>query len=196
MAAGPLVAQHEDYRSFTLVTSSPFSACGRHGASDNFPTISRFTRCTVPLPHANHCRHLEDAVAGAQMPPEDVLGLRRPLSATELLPLLAHAVQAGHDPAANNLPFRLAEDGRHLDHRTTHRRRAVDRLLVGIEGDVGSIEFGQGIRHVENAAPQPGQWTTPSEHRTVAVPRLCASRRMRSADPGLSRRLLCIPTHI
>ena len=54
-------------------------------------------------------------------------------------------------------------------------------LFVGIEGDVGSIEFGQGIRHVENAAPQPGQWATPSEHRTVAVPRLCASRRMRRA---------------
>ena len=196
MAAGPLVAQQEDYRSFTLVTSSPFSACGRHGASDNFPDHLPLHSLHSATAEANHCRHLEDAVAGAQMPPDDVLGLRRHLPATELLPLLAHAVQAGHNPAANNLPFRLAEDGRHLDHRTTHRRRAVDRLLVGIEGDVGSIEFGQGIRHVENAAPQPGQWTTPSEHRTVAVPRLCASRRMRSADPGLSRRLLCIPTPI
>ena len=40
---------------------------------------------------------------GAQMPPDGVLDLRRHLRATELLPLLAHAVETGKNPAANDL---------------------------------------------------------------------------------------------
>jgi hypothetical protein len=43
------------------------------------------------------------------------------------------------DPAANDLPFLLAEHGRHLDHGSPHRRCAVDGLLVGIERRTSSI---------------------------------------------------------
>ena len=59
--------------------------------------ISLFTRCTVPLPHADQRRHLQYAVPGAQMRPDGVLDLGRYLGAAELLALLAHTIQAGSD---------------------------------------------------------------------------------------------------
>jgi hypothetical protein len=68
--------------------------------------------------------------------------------------LLAHAVEAGEDPAPNDLPLLLAEHRRHLDHGSAHWRGAVDGLLDGMESDSGSIEFGDGICDVKNAAPQ------------------------------------------
>jgi hypothetical protein len=77
------------------------------------------------------------------------------LRAAELLTLLAHAVETGTDPAAYNLPFLLAEDGRHLDHGPSHRRSAVDRLLIGVEGNASSIRFRKGIGDEENAASKP-----------------------------------------
>ena len=49
----------------------------------------------------------------------------------------------------------FAEHGRHLDHGSSPWRGAVDGLLVGIEGNASSIEFGQGICHVQNASAQP-----------------------------------------
>ena len=61
-----------------------------HTISANFPAISRFTRCSVPLPT-----------------PTSVATLRIPLPALGVLdrrwPLLAHTVEAGDDPAANDL---------------------------------------------------------------------------------------------
>jgi hypothetical protein len=42
-------------------------------------------------------RHFQDAIPGAQMPPDGVLDLRWHLRAAELLPLLAHAVETGKD---------------------------------------------------------------------------------------------------
>ena len=68
-------------------------------------------------------------------------GARRHLRAAELLPLLAHAVETGKNPAANDLPLLLAEHRRHLDHGASHRRGAVDSLLVGIEGNTSSTQF-------------------------------------------------------
>ena len=66
-----------------------------------------------------------------------------------------YAVDTSMDPAANDLPFLLAEHGRHLDHGSPHRRCAVDGLLVGIERRTSSIQFGGGVCHMENAASKP-----------------------------------------
>jgi hypothetical protein len=121
------------------------------------------------------------------MPPDGALGLRRHLRTTQLLTLLAHTIKAGENPAANDLPLLLAEHRRHLDHGSPHRRSAVDRLLIGVEGNAGSIEFGEGVCHVENAAPQSvdgphHQDIKPSPHRVpehrvecgTLIPALCA----------------------
>jgi hypothetical protein len=88
------------------------------------------------------------------MPPDGVLGLRRHLGAAQLLALRPDAVQPGIDPAANDLPLLFTEHACHLDHGAATRRGAVDGLLVGIEGNASSIEFGQGVYDVENAASQ------------------------------------------
>ena len=75
-----------------------------HAAFANSPAISRFTRCTVPLP---------TPTIAATLPALRCSGcclyLRRHLGAAELLPLLANAVEAGKDPTADDLPFLLAE---------------------------------------------------------------------------------------
>ena len=104
---------------------------------------------------ANQCCHLEYAIPRAQMLPDRLLQVGRHLGAAELLPLLAHTVETGTDPAAYNLPFLLAEDGRHLDQGPPHRRSAVDRLQIGVEGNASSIRFRQGIGDEENAASKP-----------------------------------------
>ena len=106
---------------------------------------------------SNHCRHLEDAVAGAQM----LAGLRSSVFGDPFgRPSFFPCWRTRFRPAMTLLQIISRSGSPKTDAiwiiALTHRRRAVDRLLVGIEGDVGSIEFGQGIRHVENAAPQPG----------------------------------------
>ena len=45
---------------------------------------------------------------------------------------------------------------------------AVDPLLVAIQADAGSIEFRQGIRHVEDAAPKPID--RPDHQNVIATP--------------------------
>ena len=53
------------------------------------------------------------------------------------------------------MPARRFEHRCHLDHGPTHRRGAVDSLLVGIEGSTSSIQFRQCVCDVKDAAPQP-----------------------------------------
>ena len=81
-------------------------------------TISLPTRCTVPLTH--HPRQLQDAMSGAQMPPDGIPHFRRDLSAPEPLALLAHTLQAGDDPAEQHRSFLFAKYGRYLDHCPAH----------------------------------------------------------------------------
>jgi hypothetical protein len=154
MAAGPLVAQPEDYRSFTLVTSSPVSACARHAAFANSPAISRFTRCTVPLPTPTNAATLRmpfPALRCLLMAPSvfgDTFGRPSffPCWRTRSRPArtLSRMIDLSCSP----------EHGRHLDHGSPHRRGTVDGLLVGIERHASSVEFRQGIGHVENTARQ------------------------------------------
>jgi hypothetical protein len=142
----------------------------RHAISIGCSAISRSTRCTVPLPTptiaatlsmpcpAFRCSRMAASIFGDS------------LWAAELLPLLAHAIETGKYPAGNDLPFLLAEYRRHLDHRAAHWGCAVDGLLVGIEADAGSIEFGQGICHMKDAPPKSvdgphHQDIEPSPHR-------------------------------
>jgi hypothetical protein len=151
VAAGPLVAQHEYYRKLTFVTSGPiFYVAPVTLPQPTSPVISGFTRCAVPLPTPTTAATLSIPLPALMA--SSVFG--DTFRATELLPVLAHAVQPGKDPTANDLPFLLAKHRCHLDHRTTNRRSAVDRLLIWIEGNAGSIEFGEGICDVKNAAPQ------------------------------------------
>ena len=121
----------------------------------NSPTISRFTRCTVPLPTPTNRRHLEDAMPGAQMPPDGVLDLRRHLGRPSFFPCW----RTRSRPARTLLRMICRSCSPKTDAiwimAPSHRRGAVDGLLVGIEGNASSIEFGKGIRHVENAAPKP-----------------------------------------
>jgi hypothetical protein len=74
--------------------------------------------------------------------------------AAEPLALLADAIQAGKYSGAEHRSFLLAEHRRHLDHGATHWGAAVDALLVAVQPDTRRIEFGQGIRHMEDAAPK------------------------------------------
>src|SRR5690349_12724040 len=86
---------------------------------------------------------------------DSVLNLRRHLRTPKSLALLATTIQPCDDPAAKNLPFLFAKDRRHLDHGSAHRSGAVDGLLIAVEGDTGSIQFGEGIGHVKNAPAEP-----------------------------------------
>ena len=74
-----------------------------------------FTRSTVPLPQPTSGA---TSMHVAQILSDRHLDLRRHLRKTELLPLLAHAVETRKDPARMNLPFLRAEHRRHPDHRT------------------------------------------------------------------------------
>ena len=110
------------------------------------------------------------------------------LRATELLSLLADTIEAGENSASEHRSFLFAKYRRHLDHGAAHRRRGVDALLVAIQADAGSIEFGQGIRHVEDAASQPIDRPAPSERHSDAARHPSALRRRRDADPDPLRR--------
>ena len=153
----------------------------------NSPANSLFTRCTVPLPTPT-------IVATFRMPCPALRCSRMAFAIfgdTFDVPASSPAGARGRDrqdPTANDLPFRLAEDGRHLDHGPSHRRGAVDRLLVGIEGNAGIIEFSKGVGDVENAAPKSGdgphhQDIEPSPYRVpehrgecgALIPAFCAA---------------------
>jgi hypothetical protein len=57
-------------------------------------------------PAADHCRHLQDALAGPQMRPDGVLHLRRDPESSKFATLLAIAVQAGQALCFSVAPFR------------------------------------------------------------------------------------------
>ena len=46
-----------------------------------------------------------------------------------------------------------------------------DTLLVAIDADAGSIEFGEGVGYVQDASSRAVNGTRPSGHRIVAAPR-------------------------
>jgi hypothetical protein len=69
-------------------------------------------------------------VPGIELLPNGVLDLAANRGATEPLALLSDTVEARHDPTADDLPLLLAKHRRHLDHRPSHWRGAVDGLHV------------------------------------------------------------------
>ena len=54
--------------------------------------------------------------------------------------------------SASSCPREGSNHRCHLDHGPTHRRGAVDSLLVGIEGSTSSIQFRQCVCDVKDAA--------------------------------------------
>ena len=95
--------------------------------------MSRFTRCTVPLPTPTSAAALRMPFPVLRCLLMASLIFGDTLRATELLALLTNTIKASDNPAANDLSLLLAEHQCHLDHRTTHRHGAVDALLITIQ---------------------------------------------------------------
>jgi hypothetical protein len=128
--------------------------CGDHAASANFPAISLFTRCTVPLPTPTIAATLSMPYPALRCSRMAASILGETLGRPSFLPCWRTRSSPAENPAAYDRSFLFAEHRCHLDHRPPHWRGAVDGLLVGIEGDASSIEFRKGVGHVENTAPQ------------------------------------------
>ena len=95
-------------------------------------------------------------MTGAKMSADDLLDLPANRRPSELLdPLFANTVQAGPNPRPDHLPFQFTEYARHLHHGLAERAGAVDRLLIAVQGDAGSIHFRHRAGDVEDAPAKP-----------------------------------------
>jgi hypothetical protein len=116
------------YTSLTDTTSScallsaarrRFTA-GNHADAAISPVLSRFTRCTVPLPTPTIAATLSTPCPALNRSRFAASTLAGTLGRPSFFALRPDAVQPRVDPAPNDFPLLLAEHRCHLNHRTAH----------------------------------------------------------------------------